>query len=380
MPATFDGRRFDSLDWTTYPVSESWVKICRRHRYHRDKHPEVTSICEAATDAKRAFSLEELAELKDRTVIEALYALDTLNAIKDVTNPFFVFYHEGWWRTTHNKSPDDGDRDVVEDVEPTAWIHTLSKLGIKAVEVRFALMRNHPPRKLYRSIPAPDPIPAPDTSVPATTSSPAAAAKKGDEDGDADAAEDAHAPGSKIHYVFTSCGSKEQHWPRTGVEEEEEEAGLKEGDTKTAQIEESIGEAAAGNPIIMSSVRLELTAKAFAEYLSDTLPPGQVTYTYLFGSEDPQTGQSWCSDCHDADPLILRAVATFDAVLIQCPVGDRASWKSADNGFRVDETFRLTAIPTVIKWLDGEEVSRVVEEGCKDEAVLMEFFRPDGQI
>ncbi|GAO52226.1 DUF953-domain-containing protein [Saitoella complicata NRRL Y-17804] len=129
----------------------------------------------------------------------------------------------------------------------------------------------------------------------------------------------------------------------------------------------------------MSSVRLDVMAKALGEYLS-TLPAGQVVYMYLFGSEDPRTGKSWCSDCSDADPLIHRTVATFHAVLIQCPVGDRASWKSADNGFRVDERFRLTAIPTVIKWLDGEELSRVVEDGCKDEAVLMEFFRPDGQI
>ena len=48
-------------------------------------------------------------------------------------------------------------------------------------------------------------------------------------------------------------------------------------------------------------------------------------FVVLFGSEQPDTGESWCEDCVIADPLIRQAIRGVPhATLIECPVGDRA--------------------------------------------------------
>ena len=54
--------------------------------------------------------------------------------------------------------------------------------------------------------------------------------------------------------------------------------------------------------------------------------PGPV-FVVLFGSEAPETGESWCEDCVIADPLIRSGVrAVPNATLIECPVGQRAEY------------------------------------------------------
>ena len=50
------------------------------------------------------------------------------------------------------------------------------------------------------------------------------------------------------------------------------------------------------------------------------------TYVVFIGSEDPGTGESWCSDCVISDPII-RGNVPQGATLVECPVGDRAVYK-----------------------------------------------------
>ena len=68
--------------------------------------------------------------------------------------------------------------------------------------------------------------------------------------------------------------------------------------------------------------------------------PGRV-FVLLFGSEDPATGESWCSDCvignslfnygilckYVADPRIRKAIMTVpNSTLLEVPVGPRSMY------------------------------------------------------
>ncbi|KNC52593.1 thioredoxin fold domain-containing protein [Thecamonas trahens ATCC 50062] len=99
------------------------------------------------------------------------------------------------------------------------------------------------------------------------------------------------------------------------------------------------------------------------------------TYVVFIGSDDPGTGESWCSDCVIADPLIRQGVrAVPGAVLIECPVGDRAVYKNnPDHPYRVHPQIALTAIPTLIAWTADGPGARLVEEECASEEAIAEL-------
>src|SRR5580698_6696454 len=48
----------------------------------------------------------------------------------------------------------------------------------------------------------------------------------------------------------------------------------------------------------------------------------------FFGSEDPQSAESWCPDCVTADPVLRAAIRRLrpDLTVYECPVGERAQW------------------------------------------------------
>jgi len=104
-------------------------------------------------------------------------------------------------------------------------------------------------------------------------------------------------------------------------------------------------------------------------------PDGALHFFLFFGSEAPETGESWCPDCVMADPVIRATLATITARpvnLVECPVGDRASYKGrADHPYRQSPRIRLQRIPTIIRF-DGErEVGRLVEAECLSPEALL---------
>lgn len=92
-----------------------------------------------------------------------------------------------------------------------------------------------------------------------------------------------------------------------------------------------------------------------------------------FGSEDPETGQSWCPDCVTADPVLRAACARLrpELTLYECPVGLRSAWKNVpDHPYRRHPLLRLARIPTLIRIARGCEIGRLVEADCaKPDAV-----------
>jgi thiol-disulfide isomerase/thioredoxin len=55
-------------------------------------------------------------------------------------------------------------------------------------------------------------------------------------------------------------------------------------------------------------------------------------YLYFFGTEETDTGASWCPDCRDADPVIKQFVQTLGdeegRVVVHLPAGTRPEYSS----------------------------------------------------
>ena len=111
--------------------------------------------------------------------------------------------------------------------------------------------------------------------------------------------------------------------------------------------------------------------------------PGTLVFLLFFGSEAPETGESWCPDCVMADPVIRGTLARMAHMtgrpvhLVECPVGDRAAYKGrADHPFRRAPLIALQRIPTLIRWEDAREIGRLVESECLAPEALMRLAAP----
>ncbi|CAL1301763.1 unnamed protein product [Larinioides sclopetarius] len=95
-------------------------------------------------------------------------------------------------------------------------------------------------------------------------------------------------------------------------------------------------------------------------------------FVLFCGSKDDK-GKSWCPDCVAAEPIIEEGlkIAPEDSVFIYCSVGDRTYWKDPNNEFRKDPNFKLTSVPTLVKW---NTPRRLDDEQCKSAALVTMLF------
>lgn len=81
---------------------------------------------------------------------------------------------------------------------------------------------------------------------------------------------------------------------------------------------------------------------------------------FFMASIDPATGQSWCPDCRDADPVVNQTLNSWSkdnpegssSVFITAYVGQRTEWKSPCCVWR-GEPYFLKSVPTLM--IDGKE-------------------------
>ncbi|KAJ3333554.1 hypothetical protein HDU76_006861 [Blyttiomyces sp. JEL0837] len=95
-------------------------------------------------------------------------------------------------------------------------------------------------------------------------------------------------------------------------------------------------------------------------------------FLYLRANNDPATGQSWCPDCRNADPLIQKTIGTIaEATLVYVAVGDKPTWKNADNFYRKDELLRAFCVPTLYEISkDGSILKRLDDPDAQNETKL----------
>nr|CAH0104461.1 unnamed protein product [Daphnia galeata] len=121
---------------------------------------------------------------------------------------------------------------------------------------------------------------------------------------------------------------------------------------------------------------LKLKAEGFQEFqaiLNDIASKKSEDIFILFSGSKDTTGQSWCPDCVEAEPVIEKALesAPEDAVFVYVGVGDKSFWKDSNCVFRTDSKTKLTCIPTLLKWGTNK---RLLDNQCnKLDTVLMMF-------
>ncbi len=60
--------------------------------------------------------------------------------------------------------------------------------------------------------------------------------------------------------------------------------------------------------------------------------------------------------------------------IIECSVGDRATWKNPQHPLRTNKLFALTGVPTILYILNNKVHKRLVEELCASDEMLIEFI------
>jgi thiol-disulfide isomerase/thioredoxin len=124
----------------------------------------------------------------------------------------------------------------------------------------------------------------------------------------------------------------------------------------------------------MASATTHLTANSEAE-LSAAIAAhaGKADVFVLFcGAVSPDTGASWCSDCVEADPTIHAAFdkATAPTVLISVPLV-RSEYKgNSEHWARTMAGVKLQRIPSLMKWGKGKAIATLVEDECKQAALV----------
>lgn len=66
-------------------------------------------------------------------------------------------------------------------------------------------------------------------------------------------------------------------------------------------------------------------------------------------------------DCVRAEPVIYKKLeaASDDIALLRAYVGDRPTWRNPQHPWRVDSRFKLTGVPTLIRWENDEIKGRL---------------------
>ncbi|KAF3449991.1 hypothetical protein FNV43_RR06070 [Rhamnella rubrinervis] len=89
----------------------------------------------------------------------------------------------------------------------------------------------------------------------------------------------------------------------------------------------------------------------FAKFRSEA-PNNKANLILFLADKDPSTSLSWCPDCVRAEPVIYKTLesASEDIALLRAYVGDRPTWRNPQHPWRVDSRFKLTGVPTLVRW------------------------------
>ncbi|XP_050537166.1 thioredoxin domain-containing protein 17-like [Daktulosphaira vitifoliae] len=97
----------------------------------------------------------------------------------------------------------------------------------------------------------------------------------------------------------------------------------------------------------------------------------------LFTGTPNESGESWCSDCVNAEPIIKNQIEKNkerlkNANIIFAYAGKREEWKNCPgNPFKTDKRTKLQFLPTLMKW--GTLYKLQVEECLKPDLLNMLF-------
>jgi len=122
------------------------------------------------------------------------------------------------------------------------------------------------------------------------------------------------------------------------------------------------------------TLRVKTTVKKMKGILNRYGGNPKVLVLFVAG-DDKDTGESWCPDCRIASPVIYSMIEGKGYTVIEVDVGDRPTWKDPEHVLRKDETFKLTGVPTLMKWGIGKPTARLDSEleTCKTAGDVEKF-------
>ncbi|KAJ0810077.1 putative Thioredoxin-like superfamily [Helianthus annuus] len=97
------------------------------------------------------------------------------------------------------------------------------------------------------------------------------------------------------------------------------------------------------------------TFNAVFEKFKSEAPDNKNNLILFLADNEPSTNRSWCPDCVRAEPVIYKKLesSSDDVALLRAYVGDRPTWRNPLHPWRVDSTFKLKGVPTLILWENG---------------------------
>lgn len=111
---------------------------------------------------------------------------------------------------------------------------------------------------------------------------------------------------------------------------------------------------------------IKSTLASFPEEVTKLNESGQKYFICFKGSVDPETNESWCSDCVKADPVLNEhlfpklAEESVPVIMVNC--GLRDEWKDQKNNARTHPMFKVSGVPAVYKVIEGAVTAKLVEE------------------
>ncbi|KAK7862869.1 hypothetical protein R5R35_011582 [Gryllus longicercus] len=96
----------------------------------------------------------------------------------------------------------------------------------------------------------------------------------------------------------------------------------------------------------------------------------------LFSGSLDESGENWCSDCREAEPVIQEALASLpeNAQFLHVGVGPRDEWRDQNNPFRKQSNLKLKCVPTLMRWKAPE---RLEEAECKKIDLVKMLFEEE---
>ena len=102
------------------------------------------------------------------------------------------------------------------------------------------------------------------------------------------------------------------------------------------------------------------------------------SFIVVFKGGIDESGNSWCSDCVAAEPMInlvlLPEATKKDIPVYSVDVGLRPEWKDQSNPLRHHHDLKVSCVPTLLRFIEGICCHRLKEEEIMDKDLLLAFL------
>lgn len=98
---------------------------------------------------------------------------------------------------------------------------------------------------------------------------------------------------------------------------------------------------------------------------------GSSSFAVIYASH--VDGQSWCGDCRAAEPIVEKKFGgKYGEKIWVVYAGDKVEWRAPDNPWR-KEPFKITHLPTLVKFTPEEKWEKLVETDVYNQKKLDAF-------